>query len=410
VGNCWSLGAGPGCNMSPVDMKEIGVRDWNYDMTGDGVPETYVEFGITVWDKPYRSSQAPAEFDIYIDANRDGTDDYVVFNGDMALNYSDGRNATFVYNLSTGAATAYFFTDRTFNSQNWILTAPAAAIGLAPGQQFDFYVLAFDAWFGGPLWDASPFVGAHTYTVGAPRLDVGEANLFPTIDPGAELNLPFITAADPAASPSQVGFLFMYREAPVGGESSVFIPPAGPVYDKPATAKLAASQDAYLQVGMPTTNYGNVAAMYVGGQDALRGVVQFDLSSINAMYPVDKATLRLYVDAFSGPGGAAELRAYDVTTAWAEGSVTWNKPWTKPGGDYVEPAAAAAAVSGASAGKWVEFNVTALAQRWVATPATNMGVILRLRNTADYSIYQLDSRTHWFGDRRPQLVVEYRTP
>ena len=84
VGDCVGLGMGPGCNVTPVDLKEVGVRDWNYDMDGNGTPESYVEFGITVWDKPYRSSQSPAEFDIYVDANRDGTSDYVVFNDDAS--------------------------------------------------------------------------------------------------------------------------------------------------------------------------------------------------------------------------------------------------------------------------------------------------------------------------------------
>ncbi len=82
VGNCRSLGTGPGCNVSPVDIKEVGVRDWNYDLMGTGSPQTYVEFAVTIWDKPYRSSQMPAMFEVDIDSNKDGKVDYAVYNLD----------------------------------------------------------------------------------------------------------------------------------------------------------------------------------------------------------------------------------------------------------------------------------------------------------------------------------------
>ncbi len=231
VGSCALSGSGPGCNSSPVDLKEVGVRDWLWDSNGDGTPESYVEFGLTVYDQPYRAGQYPVEFDIYVDADRNGTSDYIVFNADLALNGSDGRNAVFVYNVATKQSSAYFFTDSDFNTQNWILTVPAAAIGLAPGQQFDFYVLAFDAYFGGRPWDCSPFAGGqcgtavHTYTVGRPRFDVGAANLSPTIPPRSQVDLAFTRPAGGfQASPSQIGFLFLHRQAPISRESSVYLP------------------------------------------------------------------------------------------------------------------------------------------------------------------------------------------
>ncbi len=231
VGSCVLPGGGPGCQMSAVDLKEVGVRDWLWDSNNDGTPESYVEFGLTVYDWPYRAGQYPVEFDIYVDANRDGNTDYIVFNADVALNGSDGRNAVFVYNMATKQSSVYFYTDSDFNTQNWILTVPAAAIGLVPGRQFNFYVLAFDAYFGGGVWDCSPFAGgrcgtaAHTYTVGRPRFDVGEANLSLTIPPQDQAELAFTRPAGGfQASPSQIGFLFMHRKAPIGRESSTYLP------------------------------------------------------------------------------------------------------------------------------------------------------------------------------------------
>ena len=76
----------------------------------------------------------------------------------------------------------------------------------------------------------------HTFTVGKPRFDVGEDNLWPTIEPDAEVTLPFATSDEATmASPSQIGLLFLHREAPVGKESSVFIPPTQPEYNTPVT-------------------------------------------------------------------------------------------------------------------------------------------------------------------------------
>ncbi len=220
VGDCSTLGLTPGCNESAVDLKEVGVRNYNVDGIGQ-----ILEFGITVWDFPYRAGQYPNEFDIYIDNNRDGTDDFVIFNGDATLNASDGRNLVFVINLATNAITPYFFVDSSFNTQNWILPAPAAAVGVSVGQPFDFAVYAFDSYFTGNLWDCSPrvgnrCVGRHTYTLGQPRFDLGEEQLFLDTPPNQSTVFEWTsTPAGDLASPSQIGLLFMHAYAPVGRES-----------------------------------------------------------------------------------------------------------------------------------------------------------------------------------------------
>ncbi len=93
---------GPGCNFTAVDLKEVGVRDFS---------DTYIEFGVTVYDSPFRASQYPAEFDVWIDSNRDGVDDWVVFNLDVAGNGSDGRNAVWRCRPNFTGCSIYFFTD-----------------------------------------------------------------------------------------------------------------------------------------------------------------------------------------------------------------------------------------------------------------------------------------------------------
>ncbi len=202
---------GPECNFTAVDLKEVGVRDFD---------NAYIEFGLTIWDSPFRASQFPVEFDIFIDSNRDGVDDWVVFNYDLALNGSDGRNVVFRCRANYTSCAAYFYTDSGVDTQNWILTVPAAAIGVAPGQAFNFQVFAIDGYFTGQVTDCSPgdCTSYHTYTMGVPKYAVD--NLFPTVPAQDHLDLTVTKVPGGAeASPSQFGLLLLYRRAQIEQES-----------------------------------------------------------------------------------------------------------------------------------------------------------------------------------------------
>jgi minor extracellular serine protease Vpr len=234
VGDCGSIGLPPGCNVSAVDIKEVGVRSYS-----DLAVHDFLDFAVTIWDEPYRAGQYPPEFDIYIDSNADGVDDYVIFNGDLTLNASDGRNVVFLVDLNVGVAQPWYFIDATFNSQNYILPMDAASIGVTPGQPFRFSVFAFDAYFTGELWDCAPKIGfacagAYQYTPGAARFNVPEDQLFPTVPPQGQVEFNWTSSPESdMASPSQTGLLFLHRNAHVGRESEhIMIAP--PYY--PATS------------------------------------------------------------------------------------------------------------------------------------------------------------------------------
>jgi len=79
-----------------------------------------------------------------VDANRDGTPDYVVFNLENGGFAATGQNVVAIANLATNATTIFFFTDADLDSSNVILTAPLSALGLSPSSRFDFSVFAFD--------------------------------------------------------------------------------------------------------------------------------------------------------------------------------------------------------------------------------------------------------------------------
>lgn len=177
------------------------------------------------------------------------------------------------------------------------------------------------------------------------------------------------------------------------------------------TTEFAAVADAHISAGIPRTNFGQSPFIYIGGNDVLRSLLRFDLSSINTAYPVDEATLSVYVAAYGGGGSPANLASYEVTTAWQEAAATWQTPWQSPGGDAAPLADGLTAVTKADAGKWVKVDVTEMARKWVASPAANRGALLRLVDATSFTTYRFVSRDNgWMRPYAPKLSVTYRKP
>jgi len=196
---------GPGDNFALVDLRAVGVR----------ADDQVLQFAVTTFGERSHPN-APAEFDVLLDTNRDGTADYVVFNADLGGG-TDGRNVVFVQKIGDTSASAFFFTDADLNSANAILTVPLAAVGLAPGQQFDFDVLAGDNYFTGAVTDA---IEGMTFTVGTPRFAASADTIEVPAGKQASLRISAVEGGA-AASPSQSGFLLLYRDALVGREADL---------------------------------------------------------------------------------------------------------------------------------------------------------------------------------------------
>jgi len=193
----------PGDNFAIIDLKSVGAR-----LVSIGGGAFGIQFAINTFGARAHPNY-PAEFDIYIDANRDGTDDFVVFNLENGGFAVSGQNVVAAGPVS-GPLSIFFFTDADLNSGNAILTAPLSAIGLTPGTQFDFSVYAFDNYFTGNLTDA--IVGM-TYTAGTPRY-VGSGVPSTGVPAGGSSTLTVTEITGGAtASPSQTGLLLMYRDA-----------------------------------------------------------------------------------------------------------------------------------------------------------------------------------------------------
>ncbi len=190
---------GLGDNATVVDLRAVGVR----------AVGTNVQFAVSRWDRRAHPTY-PAEIDIYVDSDGDGTDDYAIFNAENGAFASSGQTLVAIFNLRTGASPAFFFLDADLQSGNGIFTVPMAAVGLTPSSKFKFSVYALDNYFTGNVTDA---IEGMTHTLGAPRYALAGGVTGGAV--GARSTVRVATAAavgSAAASPSQTGFLMLFRQ------------------------------------------------------------------------------------------------------------------------------------------------------------------------------------------------------
>jgi hypothetical protein len=185
------------------------------------VSGAYLQFGISTYGGRAHPNY-PAEFDVYIDTNLDGVDDFVVYNAESGGFAATGQNLVYVMNLATGSSRAYFYNDADLNSSNAIFTLPLAALGITADTTIGFSVYAYDNYFTGNLTDA---IEGMVYTPSKPRFDtVGVVDGSVLVAPHGKVKLTVTApAGGAAASPSQTGFLLQYRDSDVRNESQVVV-------------------------------------------------------------------------------------------------------------------------------------------------------------------------------------------
>jgi subtilisin family serine protease len=147
--------------MDPNESTSTGIND-GADLRYIGATSDYpfytfansaMYFGIATygkWDTPNS-----VEFDVYIDINEDGTDDYVVFNTNYGFfsGTTDDVMLTAYCNLKTSLCNFDYYTNGTsgtyntnlFNNNVMVLPVGFSSIGLADGvnTDFDFYVVSY---------------------------------------------------------------------------------------------------------------------------------------------------------------------------------------------------------------------------------------------------------------------------
>jgi len=162
---------------------------------------------------------------------------------------------------------------------------------------------------------------------------------------------------------------------------------------------------------------GVTAHMIVGHLSQIntpaRGLLRFDLSSLQSGIIVTSVTLRVSVTA-SASAATDTHSVHPLNAAWAETSATWIDsglaPWEEQGGDFAGTPDASVGIAGIGA---YTFSSTAslitTVRMWVTNAASNNGWILRSESEAGgRSGRRVNTREASMD--RPTLTVGFRIP
>ncbi|HEU0202335.1 MAG TPA: S8 family serine peptidase, partial [Burkholderiaceae bacterium] len=200
----------PGDAFAIVDLQSVGVRF----LPSESFGADFLEFAITTHGRRAHPNY-PAEFDIGIDTNGDGEDDFVVFNAELGGFSATGQNVVVIANLTVDPVTVtpVFFTDADLNSGNVIFTVPMNSsagpvnLGVARGTTITFSVFAFDNYFTGNLTDQ---ITGMRFTPGNARFEaVGDP--FGSVPAGGRATQPVRATTVPQEQSTESALLLLFR-------------------------------------------------------------------------------------------------------------------------------------------------------------------------------------------------------
>jgi hypothetical protein len=170
----------------------------------------------------------------------------------------------------------------------------------------------------------------------------------------------------------------------------------------------SAVKDAYIRASTPTANNGLLGSLVVDREstDLQRALMQFDLSAIPTNAIIVSATLKLHATAI---GGTLNIAAYQLQQPWTETGVTWNQSssgvnWSAAGGAYNATPLDTVTTNATGEHAW---DITSLAQDWVATTQPNYGVVVASPDGGGNRTATYDSRE---GAVVPVLELIYIVP
>jgi RHS repeat-associated protein len=173
-----------------------------------------------------------------------------------------------------------------------------------------------------------------------------------------------------------------------------------------------------------TTNNCTSASSSVGLSSGLPGaqsyahryLLQFDTSSFPTHdAQITNASLNLYLSNVTGTSSQT-IEAHDVTTAWTSG-VSWLSTdgthlWSSSGGDF-SSTVQASATAGPAVNTVVSLSgstLAALVSRWVATPSSNNGIVIKAADETVASVDTFGATENVDQAQRPALTVTYSQP
>ena len=160
------------------------------------------------------------------------------------------------------------------------------------------------------------------------------------------------------------------------------------------------SADTFALNSTPKINYGGWPQLAV--TQGSTTFIQFNLSGLPANATISKATLRLYVDAVTGPGS---FDVYEVNTPWTEGTLNFTNAPT-PG--LSATGSTVTSISGANSNQFVLVDLTSLVQNWVNRTIANNGVALKL--TSSTGGFSFDSKESPLTSHEPELEITVAEP
>ena len=166
-----------------------------------------------------------------------------------------------------------------------------------------------------------------------------------------------------------------------------------------SVAQVPPSADSMTVSWHPAQNFGASGILAV--QNGITSLIQFNLSGVPANVSLQKASLRLYVDAVETPGA---FDVFPVTAAWSENLVSFQNA----------PALGASATGGhpvpvarTSQNNFVLVDITALVQEWINGETPNDGIALALSGTT--GSFSFDSKESVLTSHEPELELVLNT-
>ncbi|MFQ6027055.1 MAG: hypothetical protein ACE5Q6_06145, partial [Dehalococcoidia bacterium] len=177
------------------DLRAVGVQTFEVPPGFCSPRPSYImAFAVTTWEQQTHANW-PGIYRIDLDTDQNGAADFMVFNTDAGFmrGTNQGRNMTWVMDLTTGGASAFFFTEHATNSANTVLYLCGEQIGSpAVHQEINATVAALDVYFGGPgdMVEGVRFSprGERSLTEPLPDVPAGEEDFVTVSGPNTFLN------------------------------------------------------------------------------------------------------------------------------------------------------------------------------------------------------------------------------
>jgi RHS repeat-associated protein len=209
-----------------------------------------------------------------------------------------------------------------------------------------------------------------------------------------------------------------------GPTQGVLLPKAGQIAKIFREASANQVPDTTLSAAQPNTNvnaYDGDPYVSAGNNSSLygdtRGLIKFgDLSGVPGNARVVDAQLQMWnTYLYPGTTTGEKVDVHRLTRAFDETTATWNKAnsttnWTTPGGDY-DPAAESYFDGFTNDPEWESWTVTNTVKGWITDPATNYGLLLKMRDeTASDERAMLLASEGAEPMLRPTLRITYLQP